>query len=275
MRHFCHFLALLTGLLAWSAAQAEAQSQASRVSLGSEYFNWSEYENGTELVNESGARVFVAFEGVSNPVNTFRAAVFAKGYLSQVGYDGQDQNGVPQLSVTDYVGFTTELRGQLAVTGGNYTRTPRVYLQVAGGTDIWQRNIQSSSTAGGYVEEYTILFAKLGLFRESGRAPSYTWGIGVKYPFYIHERVMIGDGTLVEPVGKLGAYAQLGFQFTDHMAIKAVYEDYNFDASPTSKTPLTNHGVPIDVNGDGIASDYIHQPESHQRTLGILLEMRF
>lgn len=249
---------------------------ATTLSFGSDYFSWREFdESGSKLLEETGMRYFLSFDGMMNPEADLRFGIGAKIYAAEVDYDGQDQSGIPAISSTDYVGFNGEMRIHAAISGSRFLDRARWYVVVAGGGDAWQRDIHSiPGVASGYVEDYTLFYGRIGLLREVKETGGLLLSFGVKMPVYIHEQVLLGDGVTLNPTGQPSGYMSLGMKLFERLTVRVSYDSYLFDSSDRSD-PVKLNGAYMDLNGDGVVPDRVYQPESSQHTIGVSFEVLF
>lgn len=264
---------LLAALFASCFASVPASAEIS-VYGGLEQFNWREFDvSGTELLEESGYRLFTGFETQPEGGSGFLLNYEGRIYGSAVDYDGQTQDGVPLNSTTGYAGVLAEVkprfRFQPAKLDGNY-----LDITSALGFDYWIRVLrdgtdQTGRSVSGFTEEYLIMYLRLGLERRPSR-PVKNWyaGFGIKYPFHTYEKAYISRtgfdrDTVLRPDPDYSLYAKFGYRFSEKWSFSFYYDSYNFRRSPS---------VPANK---GNVKFLVSQPESLQYTLGFMFGYHF
>lgn len=241
---------------------------------GVEQFNWKEYgTSGAKLLEESGYRPFAGMESVADGGAGLLLDYEGRIYGNDVVYDGQTQGGVPLISKTGYVGMLAELKPHFrmrpARLDGNY-----IDITSALGIDYWIRILRdgtdkTGNPVSGYREEYLIMYVRLGLERRP-RKPVRDWhaGAGIKYPVYTFEKAYLSRAgydrdPVLRPDPDFSLYAKAGYRFSGKWSFSFFYDSYNFRKSP-------------DVPAEKSAIRYlVHQPESLQYTLGLMLNYHF
>jgi hypothetical protein len=233
---------------------------------GIEDFRWREFEGGSRLLEESGARYSLGI-GLESPVSPDSFTVFSaegKLYFGAVDYDGQACNVltgvcVPMASETDYNGIMTE-----ASVSRRYPKDQGGAFELFGavGIDAWTREIKPTATATGGSEDWTVFYGRAGA---GWRTSAYALRAGIKLPLAVDEATDFGVD--LEPKGRASLF--LGFTATVHdssrqtWAINAFYDSYRF-AESDHMLVWTNLGL-LEV----------WQPESHQDVLGLQLTGRW
>lgn len=229
---------------------------------GVEDFRWREFDGGTRLLEESGARYSLGI-GLESPMSPDSLTVFnaeGKLYFGTVDYDGQACNVltsvcVPSASETDYDGIMAE-----ASVSRRYPKDQGGAFEVFGaaGIDSWTREIRSTATASGGSEDWTVFYGRAGA---GWRTSAYALRAGVKLPLAVDEATDFGVD--LEPKGRVSLF--LGFTASVHdsprqsWSINAFYDSYRF-AESDHVLVWTNLGL-LEV----------WQPESHQDVLGLRL----
>ncbi|MBI5179479.1 MAG: hypothetical protein HZA04_09520 [Nitrospinae bacterium] len=247
-------------LVVLAAFSAPADAEIS-LNLGRENFTWSEYSGGTRLLEENGPRYFFSFGYLQDGDEGALFGYRGKVYGGEVGYDGQTQSGVPVSTTTGYSGMLNEFELRYRLPGGVFKGSYSLDAVAGFGLDFWRREIKGTYVAAvnefaaGYVEEYLIGFARLGLeLRRGGHG--IQMGAGVKLPVYTWEKAnlqtALGTNTdpVLEPGKNMSYYASLGYRFASPFIAQVTYEGYRFPESP--KVPVTINGVAARV----------YQPES-------------
>lgn len=248
------------------APRAAPAAEEWSLQFGVEDFRWREFDGGTRLLEESGARYSLGI-GLESPVSPDALTVFGaegKLYFGTVDYDGQACNiltgiCVPSASETDYNGLMGE-----AWIARRHSRAGGGAFEVFGamGIDAWTREIRSTAAASGGSEDWSVLYGRAGAGWRTG---SYALRAGLKLPLAVKESTDFGVD--LEPKGR----ASLFFDFTGNVhesarqswAIGAFYDSYRFAES--------DHVI-VSTN---IGLVEIWQPESHQDVLGLRLTGRW
>lgn len=269
-----------TGVLALGLLCSAGAHAGLSVGAGTEYMEWREYDAFNEkLLTESGVRVFATAE-FSHAVEKNIGLVYsAKLYTGDVDYDGQYQDGTPVTSETGYAGVNVEVRGLFSSPPRSpgfprrAARSAPLAVAIGLGVDSWTRDIKG---AGGYEEEYLLPYLRLGLEQTlDERAGAWSSRGGVLFPFNVQEKVNLLDGIDLEPEGKPSLYFDVGYRLTPEWELEFGYQGYRLGESDISSEPVTQNGVPVDINGDGFAPDYVLQPESDLDTFSFALRYQF
>ncbi|NOR51092.1 MAG: hypothetical protein GQ470_00590, partial [Gammaproteobacteria bacterium] len=97
---------LLPLALAGEVAVAGDNDTGWHSSVGVEQFDWVEYyANGTEILRESGQRLFVELSTESEYTSRLGGIYSGRFYGANVDYDGQTQSGVSATSNSLYLGL--------------------------------------------------------------------------------------------------------------------------------------------------------------------------
>jgi hypothetical protein len=258
MRRFFSTALLLAALL-------PAQAEELRVTFGSEYFTWREYDGASKLLEETGLRHFVGLAAESGPQADWAYGLRSRLYLGQVAYDGQTQSGVPHTTRTDYLGWTAELdftHRFLAASAEPYVWGITVSL----GYDSWLRSLHDKGDVYGYDERYDVGYGRLGAVYSG----DHGWQLqgGVKLPFYTREEVGLtrlgfdSDPTL-KPKPDYSLYAAVSYRLNPRWDMGGYYDSYRFRPSDSAL-----------VSGGGSLYS-VYQPKSQQDSIGFYLNYRF
>jgi hypothetical protein len=234
----------------WSPGEEPETTSFSRVWARVESFTWREYDGGRRLLEETGPRYAV---GV-NRVFTREAIVFTPSFevlYGEVDYDGHTQAGAPVSTEVRYSGFTLalELANAARLAGGGVLE-PHLSL----GWEYRRRDLRSTDTADGYVENWNSFDARGGLRGEfplggGGDGPRLLADGGVAWPVATTNSVDfpgLPEEVTVHPKGQPWPYAEVGLSWRAFRGIVS-YRGYRFDPSD-----------PVDIGG-GYA---LSQPES-------------
>ena len=229
--------------------------------VGVEHFTWAEFDQGERLLDETGSRYFVALDAEATIDQFWKSGFFAKLYGGGVEYDGQLTNGAAHSSDTDYDGWSVEFDFRRALTMETIREANKGWwLRFGLGYDLWRRNLLGAS---GYIEEYRIVFGRLGVIHDSNR-----WRLqaGLKYPFNNSEEVGLSkfgfdEDPRLSPQGSFSLYGQLKYRLSSRWGLGLYYDSYRFKESDEE---------PLRVNG--VVTRYVYQPESHQDTIGLAIE---
>lgn len=249
------------------------------INTGIEQFNWKEYErSGQKLLEESGLRTFIGFEMMKDVDAGFLLGFAGKIYTGRVDYDGASQDSLtgettPFKTDTNYFGAETELRPRYRTQPAFLSRH---YIDLAGtvGLDVWFRQLVDGTNLKGervlgYIENYFIFYARAGFeITPKNRSKGLYAGVGVKYPFLAFEkayltRIGYDSDPVLRPQPGISYYGHVGIRLNRKWRITAYYDSYNFGKSP--EVLAQQNGVQY----------LVHQPESLQYTLGLMLNYHF
>ena len=261
-RSFVIFAAI--SAIAFTKGAAASDEGEFAVQAGIEYFRWQEFDdNGRRLLKEYGPLLTVGgtwnnFRR-SDPGNLYN--LNGRIYLGEVNYDGQacnlSGNCVPAYTKTDYFGVQGD-----AWAGYHFGDQFGFDLLGGIGFDDWVRAIQSTATASGGTEIYTILYTKLGAgFSSNSESSAYRFHAGIKYPFYTHEHSDgVDNGVDLSPGKKASGFARFDAEFgaknKEHFGLTVFYDSYRFSKSP--RKSATINGIQV----------LVWQPESHMDVVG-------
>lgn len=269
----CAAITLLIGLLAPSTAHPAPE--LSRLSVGSEYFRWREFDaSGTRLLSEEGVRLSL-HHLTRRQLKRFVFSTEVTLYSGSIDYDGQTQPPASQevFSNTNYLGGNLRLSLSHALAGWSQAalptswQAPRVQLSV--GSDLWQRFIYDTYLADGITpitgatERYRVIYVDAGL--SATRKTAYgavTLELGIRRPLAVAER----NVELQLDLNSDGQWSMLGSMLVSYRALpgwfaRLYYHSYRLARSNIATSPV-----------DGLP--YL-QPESHADTLGIGIGRHF
>ncbi len=141
-----------------------------KVSMEVSGFYWDEHYHGEKLLDETGTiyGIGTIFKGFSkkrtdseNDIHRLSYGGQAKIYLGTVDYDGQTQMGDPVETEVDYIGFNLEGNIGTVIKAG----TAQLFIEpeFSLGVSTWSRDLNSTSDATGYIENWSNLYSRLGL----------------------------------------------------------------------------------------------------------------
>ena len=191
-------------------------------------FTWKEFQNGDQLLKESGPIFGIGAAAKWTVVNQLTLKLNGEFFIGSIDYDGQTQSGIPVETDTDYDGFI--FQGDMGwefVIGENLSIEP-----FAGyGVRRWDRDIQSTNIATGYKEEWTSYYARLGVRGE--HAYNDQFGVfteaGIRIPTDTENKVDALNVTL-EPGDKNSFFAEIGCKWKSLKA-SVFYDSMRFSDS--------------------------------------------
>ena len=247
---------------------AIARDDQFAVQGGFERFRWQEFDEGGRVLAERGP-LFNIGATLSNFRRSDPGMLYnlnGRLYLGQVDYDGQACNiitdiCVPSKTKTNYNGSQAE-----GLAGYHFGDQFGFNLLGGLGLDSWIREIKATATAGGAIEDYLILYAKLGAgLSKNSEQSAYRFHLGIKYPFftYEHSNVPDGGGLDLTPGKRASGFARFDAEFgaknQPHFGLTIFYDTYRFSMSPLEPAPI--QGIP----------KLWFQPESHMDIIGVQL----
>jgi len=248
--------ALAVALASCTLTMSGAARADLSLGAGFEGFQWEETTN--PKVKESGLRWVLDLTWAQSKAPGISAGYNLKLYTGNVDYDGATLfGGVPLSSETHYRGVTNEVQAW-------YRMPNSIDFLLAAGWDQWRRKFSSSSQQ----EDWTVLYAKLGVSMNAAVKQGFLGSAGIKYPFYTRENANFGDlgatnNPRLNPGKSLSFYATLGYRVTPAWDVYAYYDGYRFKESDT---------VAVAFPG-GIAGFF--QPESRQDLYGMKVQYNF
>ncbi len=237
----------------------DAHAQLS-LSVGTEYFKWE--EDTSPDVTEEGALfafgISYTQERSDGPLLGYRGRL----WTGTVDYTGSTLfSGQPIMGSTGYFGFTNELQGrwrrQLQVNNS------RLDIVAGAGIDAWRRELSSVQR-----EDFLVVYVRTGIVVDAKRKYAWILGAGVKFPVWIREdahltNIGFDSNPRLNPGGRLSAYAQLGYRFSNALRIIGYADGYHFSRS---------NEVNVTEIKQGLGNTTLFQPASEMLVLGIKLE---
>ena len=231
------------------------------VGIGPEYFLWREYSpTGQPLLEEAGYRYSLRLHWTENRSDGVLFGYHGKLYGGTVIYNGQTLATPPTPVTTDtfYSGFLSE--GELIFrlpleSAGNIDGIVRL------GWDHWTRNIKNQNNS--QLEDYDILFLKLGSAYGQISEKGLWVGGGIKLPFYTFENAYLNtigfdQNPALHPGRQLSFYLDIGLRLNSKLEFIGYYDSYRFSESP--KENVTQNGAPKGV---------VFQPKSYMDLIGV------
>jgi hypothetical protein len=247
-------LAALALLLATSAAHAGWW-----ISADAENFRWE--EDSAPSVTEKGARYGLGWGYLYERPAGWQFAYRGEFRRGEINYTGAFLfTGAPTNARTRYTGLVNELQGI------HRFAQPLGLEFVAGlGYDYWARNILPDQR-----EEYSVVFARLGLSLDPRAPRGFFGGGGMKLPFYVNENAHLDQlgfdrNEPLHPKGQPSLYAQAGYRFTPRWSVIGYYDSYRFGESPTVRVKSSSSG----------STFLLFQPGSTINTYGLKLQYYF
>jgi hypothetical protein len=251
--------ATVLGHAAWAAGETV------EVYVQAENFNWKEFDDGDELLEESGPIFGVGVRLHPSPLQ-LSAFARAEGYIGDVDYDGQTFAGDPIEDTTEYVGARGDV-GLSVPVWINSGKTAGLAVQAGIGGDTWERTLGTENEDTEYTEHWYSLDARVGaaLYRvekgaELGRISAFAL-----LPFLAENEVDIdtGSGTEtlnLEPEGEVGLLVEASWRWGRWTA--TVF--YNYQKFGESDTEPVN----IDLGPAELPLEFF-QPESERHVIGL------
>ena len=248
------------------AASGAAAAPGWWISGDVERFRWG--ESTSPGVTETGPRY-----GLSWGYLRERPAGWQFGYRGQLRRGTVDYNGAflfsgePTTARTQYTGLVNEAQVL-------YRFAPRALDLVGGlGLDYWERKILPDQR-----EEYSVVFARLGLNYDPRASQGFFGGGGFKLPLYVREDAHLGEiganqNPYLEPQGELSVYAELGYRFTPRWSLIGYYDGYRFGASNAVR--VTSSDPTACAPGAPPCSLSFFQPASSINSYGLRLQYSF
>jgi hypothetical protein len=228
----------ILGMESLFCTQSIAATSENDLYVKVESFTWKEFDGGEELLEETGPIFGLGFSNRSTIGNWFVFSEKIELFMGTVDYDGQTQSGTPVTTDTEYLGCLLEIN-----FGGKIVSSEKFSLEPFAGLGYrwWTRDLQDTSTAYGYEEEWSSFYTRLGLHAESQVSNRFKLfaQAGIKYPLVNRNeaklsRFGIRDVTL-EPENELSYFADAGFK-TGHFMLSIYYEGMRFDESDPDDT---------------------------------------
>ncbi|MEE8388559.1 MAG: hypothetical protein V3R65_08280 [Acidiferrobacterales bacterium] len=233
-----------------------------QLGAGVEYFSWREYiATCPRILEERGPRFFLSLNEVDHEPGKWDYRFQGKVYAAAVLYDGFYQNCAPLTATTTYIGAIAEA-GITRWLGepSPRQRLPQLGINFGLGFDTWRRTIV---TSGGYSEDYAIGFARLGLAAKRGK--DWSAQAGIKHPFSTYEVAHLqaagfSSDAVLRPKGAYSYFANIKYQPSRRYTLLIYYDGYRFNASDS-----------VPISGCPTSPCAVHQPTSHQDTVGFTL----
>lgn len=258
------------GLL-WQANAWGKQTEIKHyLTAGIDLFRWQEFDaNQTRLLSEQGPRLSLqaGWDDVLSADRFGQINLRARLYSGDINYDGQTQSlldptkdGIFISSTSRYDGFGAELENLHPLNNHH-----NVALFLGLGVDLWRRDIQDSidaqgNPAGGFKEDYQVLYSRLGLQRQDhGIYGSSQIRFGIKYPLRIDEQVI---GITLHPGQDWSLFASYRLNLANHSS--TIVEIY-YDSLRLATSPIIT---------DQYGASWL-QPQSHQDSIGIMIGRPF
>jgi hypothetical protein len=241
------------------------------MSLGVEYYNLTEtLENQGELVDETGPRyVLGVYWKQERPVG-WSGRYDGEFYTGNVDYDGETQLGDPYQTTTEYLGTSQEAT---LVRGWSLSNNHHIQAMGTLGMEWFRRTIVNG---GDQVEDFRILYARLGLGYSVRPVHGFSVDGGIKYPFRVLEDAHLGELGLtsnptLQPKGLPSLYGSVEYNFSKELGLQLYYDSYRFGTSdPVTAVASTTIGT---CTAGSTCS--IIQPQTDIYRLGLLLRAAF
>jgi len=191
-------------------------------------FNWKEYSEGRELLEEQGAIFALGAAVTTDLLKTEAGYLTLRGnaelFGGKVSYDGQTQppNSLPVKTDVIYFGSREEMSLGWSLPVSSVLVEPFAGI----GHRWWLRDLQdSAATSGsgatvpvhGYTEDWQTVYSKLGVDIDYVLNERWQlfWEFGGKYPFYNTNTLQIvdlGDVT-IRPEGRWSYFGEIGARY--------------------------------------------------------------
>jgi hypothetical protein len=229
---------------------------------GVSWFHWD--EDTSPEVTESGPLFDLGFEYFTPGDIGLILGYRGRLWFGETDYEGSTlfPPHTPVEATTDYMGFSNELQGRYR-RPANAGRFSDVVFGL--GYETWERQLSRIQS-----EDYRVLYARLGFENSSRQVRSWSFGGGIKYPFWTDEdahldEVGFDSNPALEPGGAVSLYAEVGYRFDPRWRLVGYYDGYRF-----------NESDPVQVTDTvmGMGTVTIVQPASVMSVLGLRLEYR-
>ena len=226
---------------------------------GIEHFSWR--ESSSLSVTETGPRLILGGSWLPQRESAWRFGWKGKLYAGSVDYDGAFLfSGAPARGTTQYAGAANELVVLYSPPEPRFAGT-----DVVGGLglDVWQRELSARQR-----EDYTVLFARLGLQHNAQTRKGWFGGGGIKLPLFTREDAHLQDigfdqNPILRPGKEPSLYAEVGYRFSATWSLVGYYDSYRFSRSAVEAVTIA--GAPVSV----------FQPESRVDTFGLRVAYGF
>lgn len=241
-----------------------AKKSDGRLFLSVEHFQWKEYVDGDEILEESGPIFGLGGEITTHLSKTLELGGRGRVFFGQVDYDGAifapDGSSTPYESDSLYGGL--EVEGDL---GRPFpTKSGIIWKPFFGlGLRYWQRTLDTSVSDDdigdyGYEEDWTSIFAVFGV---EIRRHDFFGRLALRAPLNNQETVDLseqgGPEIELEPGEEVSFSGEFGMNFKRYFAA-LYFETLEFSES--------------DLDDD---TELFYQPESKARIIGIRGGMNF
>lgn len=222
-----------------------------------EHFHWA--ESTSPSVTEDGFRFGVGGSWLPAKDSGWLLGWKGKLYWGSVDYDGATLFGnTPIQGTTRYTGAMNEF-----VAIFRPQSMDRLDFVGTVGLDLWERQLTSVQK-----EDYSIVFARLGVDYNTRASQGWFASGGVKKPLATAENAHLDDigfdqNPILRPGKDPSLYAQVGYRINPHWALLGYYDSYRFSRS--SSEPVTSGGTRF----------LVFQPESKMDLLGVRLIYSF
>lgn len=222
-----------------------------------EHFHWR--ESTSPSVTEDGFRFGVGGSWLPAKDSGWLLGWKGKLYWGSVDYDGATLFGnTPVQGTTRYTGAMNEF-----VAIFRPSSMDRLDFVGTLGLDLWERQLTSVQK-----EDYSIVFARLGIDYNTRAPQGWFASGGVKKPLATAENAHLDDigfdqNPILRPGKDPSLYAQVGYRFSPHWSALGYYDGYRF--SQSSPEPVTSGG----------ARFFVFQPASRMDLVGVRLVYSF
>ncbi len=259
---FLSCIAVLLCLFARSSASAGEMN----VYLKAADYTWSEYQNGSRLLKESGIIAGPGFSYWKEFSNQVTLKPVAELFAGTVNYDGATQSGIPVSTKVTYIGVMVQCDAGRAIHVGEAS-----FVEPFGGIGIraWTRDIHDGTTSAGtiavgYTEEWVTAYARAGLratvpFSDETRC--FAEG-AVKLPFYNRNSVYFNNTN--DPDFTLSPGLQASWSVEAGMTIHHFTASLFYDTLRFSQSDLVQ-----------TSTGYVYQPESVADLFGVKVGAAF
>jgi hypothetical protein len=230
------------------------------VSVDAEKFAWE--ESSSPSVTEKGPRYGLSWGYLRERDAGWQFAYRGQFRGGTVDYTGALLfTGEPATARTRYTGLVNEVQAIYRIP-----QSEGVEFVAGLGFDYWERNILPDQK-----EDYSVVFARLGLNIDTRASRTLFGGAGLKLPFHVSENAHLDQSGFdhnerLHPVGQLSVYAQVGYRFTQSWSLIGYYDGYRFGES--NRVPVTSPAFPG-------TQFVVFQPASSVDSLGLKLQYEF
>jgi hypothetical protein len=217
----------------------------------SERFTWSEYDSSGIILKESGPLFTVGLVSTTpNADHSFTRTDIAY-FGGTVNYDGSTWSGTPVVSDTIYSGYKLEYTFYHPISAA----TNR-YSFLGLGYKQWNRDLISTQSSQGYLENWRSLYAKIGYRQEAANS---RFEFGLKYPLKTVNSVDI-FGSKAHPGRHASVFGEVSWTIAKDADIRLNYDSMKFTASKPTYAPRLGQ--------------YVYQPKSKSSSWGLQLAVK-